>query len=156
MINLESRNSHRLQIKSYFSGGNFCLSEKWAEIIGKCQKGNDAEACCAEQGVPDYCFGYCQPPKKSAKQRQLIFEDSVCGKWMDEMAECREGTEADLGACCKNKGVPYWCSGDCVANDGVCRKWSKQVSECRKSNEAKKCCEKQGVPNECSAYCETA
>merc|ERR1711973_241242 len=80
----------------------------------------------------------------------------ACGEWMDETAECREGTEADLGACCKNKGVPYWCSGDCVANDGVCRKWSKHVSECRKSNEAKECCEKQGVPNECSAYCETA
>ena len=122
----------------------------------KCQKGNEVEACCAEQGIPDYCFGYCLSPKKSAKQRQLHFEDLVCGKWMDETAECREGTEADLGACCKNKGVPYESSGDCIANGGVCQKWTKQVSECRKGNKAKECCEKQGVPKECSEYCKTA
>ena len=33
--------------------------KKWADEIGKCSKGNEIEACCAQQGVPDYCFGYC-------------------------------------------------------------------------------------------------
>merc|ERR1712055_9140 len=133
-------------------GGDMGVCEEHAEKIGKCQKENDAEACCAEQGIPDYCFGYCL----KTKQRQLRSVDGIGGPWHDQIEECHQGSEEDLLACCKNKGVPFEWSGYCRMEGGVCQEWEQVESECREGNEGKECCEEQGVPRKCSAYCETA
>merc|ERR1712198_285976 len=112
-------------------GGFMGVCKEWAEEIGKCSKGNEAEACCREQGIPDLCFGYCVR-KQPAKQRQMPcwMQVSNCEDWMDEMAECREGHYLDSVACCKKKCVPSICFGGCREEGGMCEAWTKQVHEC--------------------------
>ena len=88
---------------------------------------------------------------------------------LKQIGECREGSPAELMACCKNQGVPFNCiipycmssvqNGTSVQTE--CAKWSYQIQQCMEGmkagrNEGKMCCEEQGVPDECSAYCETA
>merc|ERR1712135_56701 len=36
------------------------VCKEWIDEIAECSKGNEAEACCRELGIPDLCFGYCQ------------------------------------------------------------------------------------------------
>ena len=50
------------------------ICKTWAKQLNKCNelrasKSNEVAACCAEQGVPDLCFGYCLT-EQPAKQRQ--------------------------------------------------------------------------------------
>merc|ERR1712133_304545 len=136
------------------------VCKEWAEKIGKCSKGNEAEACCREQGIPDYCFGYCLQEQPS-KQRQMDSVEELCNvpvfvKYCDQIKECFQGSEEDLLTCCKNKGVPYEASGNCRELGGEWEKWEQIEFECRQGNEGKKCCEDQGVPEKYSAYCEAA
>merc|ERR1712136_125573 len=48
-------------------GGITGVCKEWLDEIAECSKGNEAEACCREQGIPDLCFGYCKT-KKSLEQ----------------------------------------------------------------------------------------
>merc|ERR1712133_112289 len=41
-------------------GGITGVCKEWLDEIADCSKGNEAEACCRELGIPDLCFGYCQ------------------------------------------------------------------------------------------------
>merc|ERR1712029_850588 len=36
------------------------VCKEWIDEIAECSKGNEAEACCRELGIPDLCFGYCK------------------------------------------------------------------------------------------------
>ena len=43
-----------------FSGAITGVCKEWIDEIAECSKGNEAEACCRELGIPDLCFGYCK------------------------------------------------------------------------------------------------
>ena len=96
---------------------------------------------CSDLGVPQHCIGFCISNKDG-----MDVKDGICADFRDKTDKCKQSNEADLGACCKNQGVPYVCSGDCLVEGGVCEEWQQKVFECLKSDDGKECCERQGVP----------
>ena len=44
--------------------------------------------CCRDNGVPEYCLGYCLKETKQAKARAIT---GACEKSFKQIAQCRKG-----------------------------------------------------------------
>ena len=48
----------------------------------------DEIKCCRENGVPDYCFGYCLIERKKSESRAVT---GVCKRWLEQIGHCTKG-----------------------------------------------------------------
>ena len=48
----------------------------------------DGIECCRENGVPEYCFGYCLKETKETKSRAIT---GACEEWLKQIGQCNKG-----------------------------------------------------------------
>ena len=87
------RSIKREQITLSFSECNSIIfeietSKKESNPIHSKYKGTDGTKCCREEGVPDYCFGYCLTGRKNTASRAIT---GACKEWLKEIGDCSKG-----------------------------------------------------------------
>ena len=93
--------------------------------------------CCAEEGVPNVCFGYCEGKEVLGRFQQGV-QLGVCGPHFPAIGKCKENERNK--ECCRAKQVPRLCLGYCTKRDKttsaaqgrqtMCSEFKEQMESC--------------------------